>query len=177
MAGFSIISIGYDAALLDSRNDLLRSNGFRVASARSRHEAVMLCGAGSFDLVLLCTSIPSADADRLQRDLEIMRPGISTFNFAVWDQVGLPRNPESLVKAVRAIFNQRTGRKTASEDGELQEILKRAQHRIEQAQAVAEFRRQLQSMLDQKQNVKQFPVESVGTVGPELEQARQKRCG
>jgi DNA-binding response OmpR family regulator len=164
MFPFSILSIGYDGPLLDSRSSLLRSKGFRVASARSRHEAIMLCGASSFDLVMLCTSIPPADADRLQRDLEIMRPGISTFNFAVWDQLGLPRDPESLLKAVQAIRNQRNGHKTASEDGELQEILMRAQHRIEQQQALAEFRRQLQSVLSQR------PDEGTSAAGPDGQQ-------
>src|SRR5260370_34773443 len=152
MSTFSILSIGYDAPLLESRNNVLRSHGFRVAGARSRREAILLCGSGSFDLAMLCTSILPADADRLQRDLEIMNPGISVFNFSTWDEMGLPRDPGSLMKAVQAMSNRRNGQRSASEDGELQNMLRRAQQRIDQQQALNEFRQQLFAGLRQQPN-------------------------
>src|SRR5258706_10795077 len=132
MATFSILSIGYDGPLLDSRNSILRSNGFRVARARNRHEAVMLCGAGPFDLVLLCNSIPPADAKRLHRDIEIMRPRVSIFNFAIWDEIGLPRDPEPLLRAVQGVFNRRNGQRSPSQHGELQDIPRRQRQRVQQ---------------------------------------------
>jgi CheY-like chemotaxis protein len=60
-----VLSIGFDQALLKTRNLVLQSSGYVVESALSLKEAIDRFQSGDFDLVLLCHSVPRKDRDRL----------------------------------------------------------------------------------------------------------------
>ena len=60
-----VLSIGFDLALLDIRNQVLQSAGYIVVSAMSAEEAIHLFRDGDFDLVILCHSLPREHCERL----------------------------------------------------------------------------------------------------------------
>ena len=60
-----VLSIGFDQALLKTRNLVLQSAGYIVESASSLKEAIDRFQSGDFDLILLCYSIPRQDRGRL----------------------------------------------------------------------------------------------------------------
>ena len=61
-----ILSVSYDEALLNSRQLVLESHGYRVTSAWGFQSAVHACRHGSrFDLFILGHSIPNADKKEL----------------------------------------------------------------------------------------------------------------
>jgi CheY-like chemotaxis protein len=60
-----VLSVGSDAVLLDTRDQILRTAGYVVISAASINEAVHLYRDGDFDLVVLCHSLPAKDCERL----------------------------------------------------------------------------------------------------------------
>lgn len=60
-----ILNVGSDAALVQSREVLLRSAGYLVESASSIEDAIRRLRAGDFDLVVLCHSISPAETKRL----------------------------------------------------------------------------------------------------------------
>lgn len=62
-----VLSIGFDLALLDIRNQVLQSAGYIVVSAMSAEEAIHLFRDGDFDLVILCHSLPIEHCERLTR--------------------------------------------------------------------------------------------------------------
>jgi len=64
---FRILSISYDAMLLQTRQHLLEKEGFSVVSAEGFAEALERCGAGRFDLVVMGHSIPHKDKEALLR--------------------------------------------------------------------------------------------------------------
>ena len=59
------LSVGKDPVLLETRNEVLRSNGYTVTSSLSSADAVRLFVAGDFDLVILCHSIPKWERQAL----------------------------------------------------------------------------------------------------------------
>ena len=60
-----ILSIGFDSPMLETRNLVLQSARYRVASALSIRKAVERFQASDFDLVILCYSVPRKDRERL----------------------------------------------------------------------------------------------------------------
>jgi CheY-like chemotaxis protein len=56
-----VLSVGLDPALLATRNLVLQSAGYIVASVASVREAVDRFKGGDFDLMVLCHSIPERD--------------------------------------------------------------------------------------------------------------------
>jgi CheY-like chemotaxis protein len=60
-----ILSAGLDPQLLSTRNLALQAAGYIVVSAYSVKEAAYRFREGDFDLVLLCSSIPKDEKDRL----------------------------------------------------------------------------------------------------------------
>jgi len=106
MAQVSVLSVGSDETLLYARNEVLHQNGFQVTSVRNRHEAVLACKSDSFDLALLCHSIPQEEAERLARDLEVIAPSVQVVNLGAWDHVGLVeiRKPEFLLQILQSLL-------------------------------------------------------------------------
>jgi DNA-binding response OmpR family regulator len=60
-----ILSVSYDEALLNSRQLILESHGYRVTSAWGFQSAVHACQHGNFDLFILGHSIPGTDKAEL----------------------------------------------------------------------------------------------------------------
>jgi CheY-like chemotaxis protein len=65
-----ILIVGSNTPLLSARNVILRSAGYRTVSLFSINEAAEKCLKGDFDLILLDSSLPAKDRDRL---LSLMR--------------------------------------------------------------------------------------------------------
>ena len=59
------LSVGKDPVLLETRNKVLRSNGYTVISSLSSADAMRLFVAGDFDLVIFCHSIPKSERQAL----------------------------------------------------------------------------------------------------------------
>ena len=111
MAHVSILSVGSDETLLYTRNEVLHQNGFQVTPARNRHEAVLACRSDSFDLALLCHTLPREEAESLARDLEVLAPSVEVVNLGAWDNVGLEeiRKPEFLLQILQSLLTRRDG--------------------------------------------------------------------
>ena len=61
-----VLAISYGKALLDTRRMILELNGFHVTTALGWNEALHMCGrAGDFDLVMIGSSIPRSDKEKL----------------------------------------------------------------------------------------------------------------
>jgi DNA-binding response OmpR family regulator len=60
-----ILSVSYDAALLQTRKTLLEAQGYWVLSAEGITDALKQCQSGSFDLVIIGHSIPHNDKKAL----------------------------------------------------------------------------------------------------------------
>lgn len=67
-----ILSVSYDAALLQTRQTLLELQGYSVVSAEGFTDALKLCGESSYDLVIVGHSIPHNDKKAL---LQAVRKG------------------------------------------------------------------------------------------------------
>ncbi len=94
-----ILTVGYDAGVAVPRNAVLQAAGHHVTAVSNRHAAVLVCGANTFDCVLLCHSIPESEAVKLQRDLEIVGRGMPVLRLDEWVKIGLEevRRPEYLL--------------------------------------------------------------------------------
>jgi CheY-like chemotaxis protein len=60
-----VLSVGSDAGVLDTREQILRSADYIVVSAMSVQEAVYLLQGGDFDVIVLCHTLPQKDCERL----------------------------------------------------------------------------------------------------------------
>jgi CheY-like chemotaxis protein len=63
-----ILSVSYDEVLLNSRQLVLESEGYRVTSAWGFQAALQACQVGKFDLFVLGHSIPTADKEALIKE-------------------------------------------------------------------------------------------------------------
>jgi DNA-binding NtrC family response regulator len=59
------LSVGRDPLLLQTRSQVLRSDGYTVSSTLSAEQALQQFKAGDFDIVILCHSIPARERERL----------------------------------------------------------------------------------------------------------------
>src|SRR5947199_4036647 len=59
------LSVGRDPLLLQTRGQVLRKDGYTVASTASSDQALQQFVAGDFDMVILCHSIPAQERERL----------------------------------------------------------------------------------------------------------------
>jgi DNA-binding NtrC family response regulator len=59
------LSVGRDPLLLQTRGQVLRSDGYTVSSTFSAEQARQQFKAGDFDIVILCHSIPARERERL----------------------------------------------------------------------------------------------------------------
>lgn len=65
MPHFVALAVGRDPLLLETRSQVLRSDGYTVVTALSSNEALQQFRSGDFDLVILCHSIPILERERL----------------------------------------------------------------------------------------------------------------
>src|SRR5690348_5594836 len=71
-----ILSISYDATLLQARELLIRGKGHEVVSALGFHRGSEACHLGEFDLFILGHSIPPEDKLDLIRCFREKNPGV-----------------------------------------------------------------------------------------------------
>jgi DNA-binding NtrC family response regulator len=108
--GAKILAISYDKALLDTRRMILELHGYEVTTALGWSEALHMCGrAREFDLVMIGSSIPRSDKEKLLNEaksngaakvLSIRRPGDPPLPRAEYSIESL-YDPQALVDVVR----------------------------------------------------------------------------
>jgi DNA-binding NtrC family response regulator len=69
-----VLSIGQDATLLLTRNQILERAGYTVESYVNTTAAMRRFSDGDFDVVVLCHSVKSDDRDRLVAKMKASRP-------------------------------------------------------------------------------------------------------
>lgn len=111
MALTVVLSVGLDPDLLKTRNLVLHSAGYTVASACSIQEAIHRFQAGDFDLVLLCQSLPAKERDGLTWWMRASRPGIPVVTVAgnlrsgdVVAAVTVGSEPGALLRGIRELL-------------------------------------------------------------------------
>ena len=68
------LSVGSDSLLLETRNQVLRSDGHTVVSALSIEQASKEFAARDFDLVVLCHSIREQERERFTKAIHSKTP-------------------------------------------------------------------------------------------------------
>jgi|SRR5579871_5802615 len=63
-----ILSVSYDALLLQTRQLLLQSRGYTVTSAEGYVDAIRKCRAGGYDLLIIGHSIPHTDKEAIMAE-------------------------------------------------------------------------------------------------------------
>jgi DNA-binding response OmpR family regulator len=103
-----ILSVGSEIDVLTARNAALARAGFRVTSACSRHQAVLLATSHHFDAAILCWSLPRDVREGLHHDLQIINPKTRVLVLSPpaleSQEAGFPVEPETtrLIQMVRA---------------------------------------------------------------------------
>jgi|SRR3954471_23018552 DNA-binding response OmpR family regulator len=110
-----ILSISYDATLLNVRRQLLEREGYEVVSAEGYVQALKYCNEGRYDLVILGHSIPPDDKQALfeviSREcpvpvVSVRRPGEPDFAGAT--AVADPFDPEQFIETVRSVLARKS---------------------------------------------------------------------
>ena len=110
--GASILSISYDESLLNTREWMLRAEGFKVTSVYSFVEAMRHCHRGGFDLAIMGHSIPHNDKTSLIREfrkhslapvLSLVRHGDTPLLEADMSLIASD-GPEALILKVKAVL-------------------------------------------------------------------------
>lgn len=107
----TILSVGTDPGLLNSRNAVLRHAGYHVVCARSRHEAVMAVADSAIEVAVICFSIPADEAHKLAHDLEIVNPRVRVLVLNDFESMALREeatSPAFLLHMIRASLAPRT---------------------------------------------------------------------
>jgi len=109
-----ILSISYDAALLDTRRMLLQAAGYEVTSAVGFAEALELCD-GDFDLVIMGHSIPGKDKRAIVKELRehgcvapvvsLLRIGEKSIPEA--SHTADPGDPQGMLETISQILSDR----------------------------------------------------------------------
>lgn len=114
---FQILSVGYDRSLMKSRSLLLRSAGYSVEEAYSRHQALARVRSDAIDVLLICHTVPDNEkralisAVRKQR-LLIPILYISDNEFRSRDEDGcceVSNAPEVLLAAIDSAVREMPG--------------------------------------------------------------------
>jgi DNA-binding response OmpR family regulator len=116
-ASARILSIGYDAAVFDSRNRVLESAGFRIAACLTPERATELFVTEAFDAVVLCDSLPTNTRSFLMRALRGVKPTVPILMvyqvgevcddiFAADAAVESLDGPERLIQAVFSLLHK-----------------------------------------------------------------------
>jgi DNA-binding NtrC family response regulator len=105
-----VLAVSYDKALLDTRRMILELHGFSVTTALGWDEALHMAGrAGDFDLVVIGSSIPRSDKEKLLaavkrnshvKVLSIRQPGDPPIPRADYS-IDTLYDPQALVEVVR----------------------------------------------------------------------------
>lgn len=110
-----ILSISYDEALLQTRELLLKEEGYYVESAFGLSAAVKACQQGNFDLVVICHSIPVEDKQEIVKQLNAVcttailalqrksEPALHGARFSID-----PGDPVTFLRKIRTIFGSKT---------------------------------------------------------------------
>ena len=115
----SILSISYDASLLQTRQWILETAGFHVTSALGFTEASKHCLVDAFDLVILGHSLPQLDKKALfdlvrthnhSRILTLRRPGEPELAGAEYSLESL-EGPNALLQCVNEALGLTDGGK------------------------------------------------------------------
>ena len=103
----SILLVGYDDGLLTTRSAILQNAGFEVDCVQTGHQAANACTSKSYGAVLLCTSVPRAEADSMADVLQTLPLKPAVLSLSTWDDIGLMeiRKPEFLLTIVRSVLN------------------------------------------------------------------------
>ena len=64
-----ILSVSYDAVLLQTRQLMLEACGYAVTSAEGYVDAIRKCRAGGYDLLIIGHSIPHADKEAIVAEM------------------------------------------------------------------------------------------------------------
>jgi DNA-binding NtrC family response regulator len=111
-----ILSVSYDASLLNTRKMLLEQRGHEVTSARGFTKSIEQCQQSHFDLFILGHSIPDTDKLSLIETfrkncpapiLSLERPGE---DFVPCDFHASPDDPEKFLQVVEGILSGREQR-------------------------------------------------------------------
>lgn len=114
----TILSVGTDEVLLNSRNEVLRHAGYTVIPARNCHEAVVAATSHSIDIAVICFSFSQEEASKIAHDLEVVNPNLRSLVLNDFENVALREqatSPEFLLHMLRAalqppsVNSQRTG--------------------------------------------------------------------
>jgi CheY-like chemotaxis protein len=108
MAITVVLSVGYDAVVLETRSSVLRIAGYVVQSVASITHALELFWDSDFDLVLLCHSVPLQDRNRLTSAIRAsgshvpiatIAPAFQEFSSGLADAI-LESDPAGIVNGV-----------------------------------------------------------------------------
>lgn len=106
----TILSVGLDDGLLNSRNAVLRHAGYHVIAARNRHEAIMAAADSGIEIAVICFSFPSDEAHKLAHDLEVVNPHLHAMVLNDFDSLTLREEasrPDFLLHMIRAALTPR----------------------------------------------------------------------
>ena len=92
----SVLIIDDEAAIRESLETLLESEGYEVQSAASAEEGLLRLGTREFDLVLLDLALPDRNGLELLRDLRLQNPQLSVIMITAYGTV------ENAVKAMQS---------------------------------------------------------------------------
>ncbi len=109
-----ILSVCYDAVLLNTRRMLLEHEGYVVTSALGFTEAISRCMEGGIDLFILCHSLPDKNKEQL---IKMFRSGCSAPVLSLRktgerivtaaDYQVFSHKPDELLNAIARIFSRR----------------------------------------------------------------------
>ena len=114
MAETLILSVDLDPMSLNTRETVLRSEGYIVVSAASIKEAFHQFHEGDFDLMILGETIPIKDRERLTCLIRASgsRIPIASISSTPWDKSVFPdasllENPAEIVAGIRRLLAKR----------------------------------------------------------------------
>lgn len=109
-----ILSVGLDPLVLNTREAILRSEGYILVSATSVKEAFHLFRDGDFDVMILCESLPPRDRERLTCLIRASgsRIPIASISSSPWEQSVFPdasieEDPVELAVGIRRLLAKR----------------------------------------------------------------------
>ena len=107
----TILSVSHDPGLLVARTQVLKSSGYDVIAALDKHVAILAAANHVVDLALLCYSIQIDEAEAIEHDLALVRPGLFILRLQDYEPLDVREygfSPEYLLQLVRAALTSRT---------------------------------------------------------------------
>jgi DNA-binding response OmpR family regulator len=113
MHQFVALAVGRDPALLETRNLVLQSDGYKVISAHSVQNALEQLSAVEPDVVILCHSVPSKQRERLADAARHLNPktrvvivGAEFSEDATLVDAAIDTEPERMLRQLAAIVGK-----------------------------------------------------------------------